>query len=201
MVYPAKLSLNAILDAAEQILDMQGVAALGMRSVAEQLGVRATSLYKHVGDLAGLQERLAERFAEQLTARLSSALSTERAASAHDDSPRPAPPAALSVVAREYLMFASEHAARYQLLTTEFVAGERDPAPRVARKALWNLLLGAVGELTHDPDDTSAAVATWAYLHGFVALQQAGLFGASGPRDGFERGISALLRGLPRASS
>ncbi len=199
MVYPAKLSLPIILEAAEQILDEQGVAALGMRSVADRLGVRATSLYKHVGDLAGLQEWLAERSAEQLTTRLrearAAAETTQDPSTDHSQSSSSS--AALSIAAHAYLAFASEHPARYQLLTTEFIASDRDAAPRAARKALWNLLLSIVGELTNDPDDTSAAVATWAYLHGFAALQQAGLFGASGPRDGFARGVSALVRGLP----
>lgn len=202
MVYPAKLSLSGILQAAEQILDEQGVAALGMRSVAERLGVRPTSLYKHVGDLAGLQQRLAERSAAQLTSRIIAALSESKDNALQKNSVSAehatSAAAALSVAAHEYLGYASEHSARYQLLTTEFIEAEQALATHVARKELWNLLLSIVGQLTDDSDDTSAAVATWAFLHGFSALQQAGLFGASGPRDGLQRGVLALVRGLPK---
>jgi hypothetical protein len=91
-----------------------------------------------------------------------------------------------------YARFARERPALYSFLVGEGVPAE----PNVERKALWNRLLAAVAPLTGDADDTGAAVAAWALLHGFAALERAGMFGASGPRDGFARGVDALARGL-----
>jgi hypothetical protein len=50
-----------------------------------------------------------------------------------------------------------------------------------------------VGGLTGDPDDTAAAVAFWAFLYGYVESERSGLFGASGPKGGFEVGLEALI--------
>jgi AcrR family transcriptional regulator len=184
MPYPAKLSRAAVVDGARALVDAHGRAALGMRAVADALGVRPGSLYKHVGDLAGLEALLAESAAAELAHAMDAA---RRAAGADDD-----PAAAFRTAAATYVRYAREHPARYALLT---IAAAPDQ-PGAERKALWNRLLAAVGALTGDPDDTPAAVAAWAFLHGFVALEAAGLYGASGPRGGLERGIEALARGL-----
>jgi hypothetical protein len=90
--------------------------------------------------------------------------------------------------------FAAERPALYALLTTPAAPGQ----PGAERKALWNRLLAVVGALTGDVDDTDAAVAAWAFLHGYAALGAAGLYGASGPRGGLARGVAALARGLAR---
>jgi AcrR family transcriptional regulator len=45
---------DAIVTAAVQLLDRQGLAALSMRKLADQLGAGAASLYWHVGSKDGL---------------------------------------------------------------------------------------------------------------------------------------------------
>jgi hypothetical protein len=50
-------------------------------------------------------------------------------------------------------------------------------------------------------DDTDAAVALWAFLHGFITLERAGLFGTPGPKGGFARGVKAMAAGLRRPTS
>jgi AcrR family transcriptional regulator len=189
MAYPAKLSRAAVIDAALALVDAGGRGALGMRALAEALGVRPASLYKHVGDLATLEAHLAEAAAAELAARIDAA--RERVGPDAD------PAAGLRAAADAYVGFAVERPARYALL------GAPPPAEDAAggglnteRKALWNRLLAVVGALTGDRDDTAAAVAAWSFLHGFVTLKAAGLFGASGPHGALERGIDALARGL-----
>ncbi len=190
--YPSKLSRQAVVDAALALVEREGAAALGMRAVADALGVRPASLYKHVGDLAGLEALLAESAAAALSAHLDAALA------------RAEPPAdattALRRTADAYVRFARERPALYAYLTAGAASAGAAPAappvPAAERKALWNRLLAVVGALTGDPDDTPGAVAAWAFLHGFVALEQAGAYGASGPRGGLARGVDALARGL-----
>ena len=183
MPYPSKISRDSVVGAALVLLRRDGRAALGMRAVADALGVRPASLYKHVGDLAGLRALLAEAAALAMARELDAAnAATSDAADG------------LRAVAAAYVAFAREDPHLYALLAEAGVPAE----PGAERKALWNRLLRVVGALTRDPDDTAAAVALWAFLHGFVALEQAGMYGASGPRDGLARGLDALARGLTR---
>lgn len=49
MPAPAKLSLDAILDEAIELLRTEGLDAVTMRQLAERLGVEAPSLYRHTG--------------------------------------------------------------------------------------------------------------------------------------------------------
>ena len=193
VVYPAKLSRPAITAAALQIVDTEGVSALGMRSVAEALGVRPASLYKYCGDLLGMQSMLAEAAAAELLQRGREAVGTLGDATGASLSAAEA----IEALAQVYLGFAAERPARYALLsldTSRSALGPRQPV--AARKALWEFLLEIVGVLTGNPDDTDGAVSLWSFLHGFATLRAAGLFGASGPRGGLARGVQALITGL-----
>ncbi len=190
MPYPAKLSLASVLDAATQLVDEQGFDALGMRAVAKRLAVRPASLYKHVQSLDMLQALLAEQAAERLLGHMNAALLSELDASD--------PTSAVRLMAREYVAFARAHSAQYTVLSrdTSGNTGTGAAHPDRARKALWNALLSGVAPLTGNVDDTGAAVALWAFLHGFVALEQAGQYGPSGPQDGLARGLEALIYGM-----
>ncbi|WP_067847032.1 TetR family transcriptional regulator [Nocardia lijiangensis] len=56
----SQLSRAAILDAALEVIDTEGIAAITMRSVARRLGVDAKSLYNHVDDKDDLLDAVAE---------------------------------------------------------------------------------------------------------------------------------------------
>jgi AcrR family transcriptional regulator len=193
VAYPAKLSRAAVVEAARTLVERDGRSALGVRAVADALGVRPASLYKHVGDLAGLEGLLAEAAAAAMAGAIDDALA---AVPAEADGAAADGVAALRATADAYVRFAADRPALYALLTTPAAPGQ----PAAERKALWNRLLAVVGALTGDVDDTGAAVATWAFLHGYAALGAAGLYGASGPRGGLARGVDALARGLARDS-
>src|SRR5258707_656005 len=47
----------------------------------------------------------------------------------------------------------------------------------------------------------SAAVALWAFLHGFIQLESANILGEQKPRSGFQVGLEAFLSGLTPLSS
>jgi AcrR family transcriptional regulator len=63
----APLTRERILDAAVDLADREGIAAVTMRRLGQHLGVEAMSLYKHVADkddvLAGIADRAAAEFA------------------------------------------------------------------------------------------------------------------------------------------
>ncbi len=60
------LSRERIIDAAVEVADREGLGAVTMRRLGQQLGVEAMSLYKHVADkndvLAGIADRVASEF-------------------------------------------------------------------------------------------------------------------------------------------
>jgi AcrR family transcriptional regulator len=193
MVYPAKLSVSTIAAAALEVVDKQGIASLGMRPVADRLAVRPASLYKHCGDLLGLQGLVAEAVATELLARAREAVGTL----GDSTGASMAPADAMMALARVYADYADEQPARYAVLTLDTsgsAMGARQP--QAARKALWEFLLEVVSAQTGSPDDTAAAVALWSFLHGFVSLRAAGAFGPSGPHDALARGLRALTQAL-----
>jgi len=60
------LSRDEILDAALAIADADGLSGVGMRSVAQQLGVTPMALYRHVGDKGSLLDGLVERVLREI---------------------------------------------------------------------------------------------------------------------------------------
>jgi AcrR family transcriptional regulator len=182
MPYPAKTDPDQILETAIQILETDGHEALSMRKLAEALNLKAPSLYRHYADRNALEQAIAAKAATQLRDALENAIRSLRS-----------PNKVLHQSARTYCAFAQEHPELYDLMMTNFT-----PASISEAKDLWNLVLKVIGRITGNKDDTSAAVALWAFLHGFVTLERGGLFGPSGPQKALEVGIDALIVGLPK---
>lgn len=63
---PARLSRDALVDAAEEIVASEGIDALTMRRLADELGSSPMSLYRHVRDKDELLLLLIERRAAEL---------------------------------------------------------------------------------------------------------------------------------------
>lgn len=186
MSFPAKTTPQAILEAATRMLEQGGPGALSMRTLAEALGIKAPSLYRHFADRAALEAALADVAASRLRELLEGVRGQ-----------RP-PETVLRGAAFAYLHFARSSTALYDQLLAPCPPG-RDPLPTEAGKALWVTVLALLGDLTGNPDDTAAAVAFWSFLHGFVTLERTGQFSDTGPQGGFEVGLSALIEGFPRA--
>ncbi|OBB60388.1 TetR family transcriptional regulator [Mycobacterium sp. 852013-51886_SCH5428379] len=60
------VSAESILEAAARLIELDGVEALTMRRLAEQLGVAVTSIYWHIGGRDKLLDALVERLLRQL---------------------------------------------------------------------------------------------------------------------------------------
>jgi AcrR family transcriptional regulator len=183
MAYPSKTDPDQILETAIGILEQDGREALSMRKLAEAIDLKAPSLYRHYTDRNALEQAIAVRAATQLHDMLEQAIRPLRS-----------PSKVLHQSARTYCKFASEHPELYDLMMTNFT-----PASVQESKNLWNFVLEIVARVTGNPDDTSAAVALWSFLHGFVTLERNGLFGPSGPQHALEIGIDVLIAGLPKA--
>ncbi|WP_288432630.1 TetR/AcrR family transcriptional regulator [uncultured Deinococcus sp.] len=180
MPYPAKLTPDAIATQARVLLEGGGPEALNMRPLADALGVRPSSLYRHYADRAALLSALTEIAARELRAAMAGA------AAGLD------PQAGLLAMAGAYHAYARAHPHLYALLLDP----ARPYAPAGPLKDLWNTVLEQVSAVTGRPDDTGATVAVWAFLHGHTLLFLGGQFGPSGDQGGFRRGLEALVCGL-----
>ncbi len=181
MPYPQKTEPLAILAAALDIVENQGWPALSMRSVAAALGVRASSLYRHYADRAALDSALGALAAKTLLREM------ESAAGRLDG------PARLDAMALAYVRFARNSPALYQLIAAPGGAADSQPES----KAIWNLILDAIARCSKTRrDHTPAAVVLWSFLHGYISLDAAGKFGASGPKGALEKGLAAIVKGF-----
>jgi len=64
---PRSLSRTAIIDAALAVLDAEGLSAVTMRRVAEQLGTGPASLYAHFADKEEMVDAVFDRVAHEVT--------------------------------------------------------------------------------------------------------------------------------------
>jgi len=166
-----------IVAAARALLEEEGYDALSMRRLAERLGIRAPSLYKHLPDKQALETALIAVGFEEWAAAF------EEAADADD-------PVAGLVTA--YRTFARRHPHLYRLLTERPLDREQLPPGLEERAAAP--LLAAVGG---DPD---LARAMWAFAHGMTILELNDRFPHDADLDAaWSRGAEALARYRPRA--
>ena len=72
MPTPSRTSLAEIVSAGRDLLESGGPASLTMRQVADRVGVRAPSLYKHVRDRDALLDAVAAATVSDVAERLES---------------------------------------------------------------------------------------------------------------------------------
>ncbi|MDF5755597.1 TetR/AcrR family transcriptional regulator [Spongiactinospora sp. TRM90649] len=123
-----------MVEAARELVTGQGPAALTMRALADRLGIRAPSLYKHFPDKGAVEARLIEAALEELAAVLEAAV-------------RSAPQAALAALTRAYRAYALREPHLYRLMSNgplprdllrpgvEDAAAEQHPAGQPVERA------------------------------------------------------------------
>ncbi|RPE44389.1 TetR family transcriptional regulator [Streptomyces sp. Ag109_O5-1] len=160
-----------IVAAARDLLEESGPAALTMRTLADRLGIKAPSLYKHFPDKHAVEVELAAQMLEE------SAEALETAATRT--------PGSLEELARAYRTYALSHPHLYCLATERPLPRASLPAGLEDRAALP--LLRACG------GDLDLARATWAFAHGMVVLEIHGRFPEDADLDAaWKRGLRAL---------
>ncbi len=163
--------LSQIVSAARALLEDGGPDAVTMRAIAERLGIRAPSLYKHIPDKADLE-----------TAIIADALAEMAAASAASIAGNPDP---LAAVALTYRTWALGHPHLYRLMTANPL--DRDRLPEGLEDRAAAPIVEACG------GDADRARAAWAFAHGMVSLELAGRFPPGADLDAaWDAGIGAF---------
>lgn len=157
----AGLDPEIVVRRARAIIDEHGLESLTLARVASELGVATPSLYKHVGGLDDLVNRVAAVVTAELAAELGAAT---RGVSGR---------AALAGLAGAFRAFAHEHPGTYpltqrHLATDEWTAAASDAVGAVA------LALSGYSVSESDVDRIRFVRAA---LHGFVDLERRGGFG------------------------
>jgi AcrR family transcriptional regulator len=163
-----------IVAAARELLERDGRDGLSMRRIADRLGIRAPSIYKHVPDKQALEAAIVSAGFEEAAERFEAALR---------DADVVEPP--LAAVGRAYREFAREHPHLYDLMMSGPLPRER-LVPGVEARAAAPVIEAVGG-------DEHAARAAFAFAHGMVVLELADRFPPGADIDAaWARGLAAL---------
>lgn len=168
-----------IVAAGRALLESEGAEALTMRRVADALGIRAPSLYKHLPDKAALEAAIiADGFRE-------AAAAFETATDGADDP--------MGALVEAFRVFAYAHPHVYRLMTERPLPRERLPPGLEARTA------APLVRLTGSPERARAA---WAFIHGMIILELNDRFPSDGLTEhAWKSGIAAFTATLPPPTS
>jgi AcrR family transcriptional regulator len=192
---PKANTAAAILLAARELLDREGVAAVAMRPVAERVGITPMAIYRHYQDRASLLNAIADQGFRELAARLQKL--QLRGGVQHR----------LMLVGDVFLDTALEFPHLYELMflvpregarvyPADFKAGRSptfNPTVDVLEKAM------RAGELRPD-DPTEIAFELSAISHGLIVLYLGGRVAGSEKefRSLYQRSFRRYLNGLLR---
>ncbi|MDF2741756.1 MAG: TetR family transcriptional regulator [Actinomycetia bacterium] len=195
-----------VVAAGRRLLEEEGPEALTMRRLAERLGIRAPSLYKHLPDKAALEAAIIATGFEEAAAAFEAAVDGAAegggqgahggaggtASDGAGTGAGGAPPAlaaggTLPALAAAYRRFALAHPHLYRLMTNGPLPREHLPSGLEDRTAAP--VLRAAGS-------QARARAVWAFAHGMVMLELDHRFPADADLDAaWQAGIAAFQPG------
>jgi AcrR family transcriptional regulator len=158
---------DALLEAAERVLEREGLAGLTLRAVAREAGVSHAAPTHHFGDLAGLLSELAAIGFQQFNAAMA------KAGAAADGSPETG-----MARAKAYVGYAQAHPGLYGLMFRTERLDMKRPSLDQAASASFAELVGAVGASRHEQiseqalslDQAAAIARAWCLVHGYTML-------------------------------
>ncbi|PRY16904.1 TetR/AcrR family transcriptional regulator [Kineococcus rhizosphaerae] len=181
----AGLDAATVTAAGADLADDLGFEQLSMGLVAERLGVRTPSLYKHVQNLADLAQRIAVLAAVELGDALRDAL---QGLSGRD---------ALHAAARTFRGYVVAHPGRYAATLGARPTGPDDAYAAATARVLESLavVLRGYGVAAHE--EVHALRMVRSALHGFATLEAGGGFQFSTDvDDSFTWAVEFVDRGL-----
>lgn len=177
----AGLTEDRVVSEAERLCDEVGIDDLSLAALADRLGVRQPSLYKHVDGLPALKRAIAIR----AKAELGEVLARASVGKAGDD--------AIRSLAAAHRTWAHQHPGRYHASVRAADLG--DPQDQAATAAAVGVVLDVLaGYGYHGADAVHAARALRSAMHGFVSLEAAGGFGLpESLDDSYDRLVEGCL--------
>jgi AcrR family transcriptional regulator len=175
---------DALLEAAERVLERDGLSGLTLRAVAREAGVSHAAPTHHFGDLTGLVSELAAIGFRQFNA----AMAVAGAAGNSSKEKAMAP-------AKAYVAYAQAHPGMYGLMFRAERLDMTRPSLHEAASAAFAGLAGAIGASRHEQiheealslEQAAAIARAWSLVHGFTMLLLDGR-------------LSDILRRLPKGT-
>jgi len=157
---------EALLQAAERLLERDGIQGLTLRAAAREAGVSHAAPKNHFGDMAGLLSELAAVGFERFVATMQ--------ANVRDEDP---PDRRLGAIGRGYVAFARAHPDLFLLMFRSERLDSSRPRLRAALDLSARVLSGVVGarrgetvEAALTLPQAAGIVAAWSMVHGFAML-------------------------------
>jgi AcrR family transcriptional regulator len=182
-----RLDKTAVVNAAVDLLNTDGVQALTLSRLAEKLGIQTPSLYNHVDGLTGLQQELAALNTRLLADRLKEAAIGKSGRELFMD------------VAQAFREHVKEYPGLYMsTLRASGTQQAQNPNLQLEEARLMKIGLTVMSSLGLQGEDAIHGLRAFrSIVHGFATLEVAGGFGL--PQDcdeSFRRLVSALAAGL-----
>ena len=146
----------ALVQAAEEILEEQGLAALSLREAARRAGVSHNAPYRHFPDRDSLLAELAAEGFRRLGAELAAHSGRE--------------------MGEAYVRFALAQPERFRLMFGAQLRHDRHPALHEAAQQTYGALVAAFRKDGAIADPEKAAAGAWSLVHGLAHLLLAGQF-------------------------
>jgi AcrR family transcriptional regulator len=176
---------DALLEAAERVLERDGLSGLTLRAVAREAGVSHAAPTHHFGDLTGLVSELAAIGFRQFNAAMAAAGATGAL-----------PLEKALARAKAYVAYAQAHPGMYGLMFRTERLDMTRPSLHEAASASFAGLAGAIGagrqeqisEAALSLEQAAAIARAWSLVHGFTMLLLDGR-------------LSDILRRLPKGTN
>ena len=149
----------ALLEAAERLLERDGLDQLSLRAISRATGVSHAAPAHHFGDLRGLLTALATQGFRRFAGLLDEAAN------------RPGDP--LRALGRAYVRFARTQPGLFLLMFHNTVLDGADPEFQAASNEAFAALARVTAARLRAPEDGAArspALASWCLVHGFAML-------------------------------
>jgi AcrR family transcriptional regulator len=179
------LSSQDVVAAAAELADEAGYKELTMGLLAQRLGIRTPSLYKHVGDLADLRRRIATRAVTELGDAVGESLQGRAGLDA------------LTAAMTTIRAFVAAHPGGYAAIIDAQLTGPDDPLQTPDSRLIGSIAALLRGYGIADTEVDHAIRTVRCIFHGYAALEAAPGFEWSGRSDEtFDWIIRFLDRGL-----
>jgi AcrR family transcriptional regulator len=183
MPYPSQINPELVIQTASTLIEEHGIEQVSLARLAQELNVKAPSLYKYFADKSSLLKAVNTDTWRNLTLTMSSAISSTQQ-----------PSEQLQHMAKAYREYAHAHPRKYLL-----AFNQSDPTTLPDSYTLEALALPfqqVWAQAIGDAKSLLALRGTWALMHGFVALELSQKFQRGGDLDHtFEQNLQAYIRG------
>ncbi|WP_198519491.1 MULTISPECIES: TetR/AcrR family transcriptional regulator [unclassified Microbacterium] len=174
------LTRDRVVAEAAIMADEVGLSRLTLAALAEKLGVRQPSLYKHIDSMAGLQRSISLRSQREL----GDVLARAAVGRAGTD--------AIHAMSHAYRGWALLHPARYEASQMAPIPGDLESESTAS--AVVQVIADVLAAYRLEGDDAVDAIRAFrSALHGFVALEAQGGFALSAS---IERSFERLVHGF-----